>query len=141
MPDSSQTSASAARHERVRRQHQRELAQDYVEAIFSLSKDSGSVRVMDLQSVLGVSHVTVIRALGRLEEQGFVYRPKRGQIELTQTGRTMAEKSYARHQLVEAFLVKMGVPESVAAADAEGIEHHLGAETLEAMQRFLSEGA
>ena len=72
----------------------------------------------------------MIRALGRLEEQGFVYRPKRGQIELTQTGRTMAEKSYARHQLVEAFLVKMGVPESVAAADAEGIEHHLGAETI-----------
>lgn len=141
MPNSSQTTASAARHERVRKQHQRELAQDYVEAIFSLSRDSGSVRVVDLQSVFGVSHVTVIRSLGRLEEQGYVCRPKRGQIELTQTGRTMAEKSYARHQLVEAFLVKLGVPRSVAAADAEGIEHHLGAETLEAIRCFLGDGA
>lgn len=140
MSENNQRSASAARHERVRRQHQREIAQDYVEAVFSLGRDSGSVRVVDLQSVFGVSHVTVIRALGRLEEQGFVSRPQRGKIELTENGRAMAEKAYARHQLIEAFLIKLGVPSAVAAADAEGIEHHLGDETLAAVERFMNDG-
>ena len=139
MTESYGSSASAARHQRVRRQHQRELAQDYVEAIYSMSREGGSVRVVDLQAVFGVSHVTVIRALGRLEEQDFVRRPGRGQIELTTRGRSMAEKAYLRHQLVEAFLVKLGVPSTVAAADAEGIEHHLGDETLAAMKRFIED--
>lgn len=130
---------TARHHERVRQQHQREIAQDYVEAIFSLSREGGAVRVVDLQGVFGVSHVTVIRTLGRLEERGFVARPSRGQIELTEQGRRVAEQSYTRHQLVRSFLLKLGVSEAQAAADAEGIEHHLGAETLEAMRRFVDE--
>lgn len=129
--------ASARHHERVRRQHQFELAQDYVEAIFNLSREGGTVRVVDLQAVFGVSHVTVIRTLGRLEEQGYLSRPQRGRIELTEAGRTMARQSHARHQLVTDFLLKLGVSEAAAAADAEGIEHHLGSETLAAMERFL----
>ncbi|MFP4281376.1 MAG: iron dependent repressor, metal binding and dimerization domain protein [Opitutales bacterium] len=132
-------SVTAHHHQRVRRQHQRELTQDYVEAIFSLAAQQEIVRVVDLQGVFGVSHVTVIRSLGRLEEQGLVRRPQRGQVELTQDGRALAEASYARHQLVTRFLRRLGVTESAAAADAEGIEHHLGKETLEAMRRFLEE--
>ena len=139
MTESATNTASARRHERVRRQHQRELAQDYVEAIYSMSRESGAVRVVDLQGVFGVSHVTVIRALGRLEEQGFVRRPGRGQIELTDSGRQLATLAYERHQLVESFLLKLGVSAGSAAADAEGIEHHLGDETLDAMRRFVTE--
>ena len=63
----------------------------------------------------------------------------RGQIELTEAGRQMASLALERHQLVESFLLKLGVSESSAAADAEGIEHHLGEETLKAMRRFLEE--
>jgi DtxR family transcriptional regulator, manganese transport regulator len=140
MPEVRSPPATARHHQRVRRQHQRELAQDYVEAIFSLGRESGAVRVVDLQSVFGVSHVTVIRALGRLEEQGFVRRPRRGQIELTQAGREIAEQSYERHQLVKAFLLAIGVSEAAADADSEGLEHHLGAETLDAMRRFIERG-
>ncbi|MET0428266.1 MAG: iron dependent repressor, metal binding and dimerization domain protein, partial [Microvirga sp.] len=44
--------------------------------------------------------------------------------------------SRARHQTVEAFLVALGVPEAIARRDAEGIEHHVSAETLEAFRRF-----
>lgn len=137
MTDSSSITASALHHERVRRQHQRELAQDYVEAIYRIGESSAVVRVVDLQSVFGVSHVTVIRALGRLEEQGYVLRPQRGQIRLTDAGRKMAELSYERHQLVKSFLLKLGVNEAAAAADSEGIEHHLGVETIDAMRRFM----
>ena len=42
-----------------------------------------------------------------------------------------------RHQLIVDFLVKLGVSPSKADADAEGIEHHISTETLEAFQKFL----
>lgn len=138
MPDAPSLHNSARHHQRVRKQHQRELVQDYVEAIFSMSQEAAAVRVVDLQAVFGVSHVTVIRTLGRLEERGYLRRPQRGQIELTASGREVAKQSYERHQLVTSFLLKLGVSEASAAADAEGIEHHLGTETLEAMRRFVA---
>jgi DtxR family manganese transport transcriptional regulator len=45
----------------------------------------------------------------------------------------------ARHQTVVAFLVAIGVPDPIAEADAEGIEHHVSDETLAAFERFLAE--
>jgi DtxR family manganese transport transcriptional regulator len=40
---------------------------------------------------------------------------------------------------VVAFLAAIGVPEAIAEADAEGIEHHVSDETLAAFERFLAE--
>ena len=65
---------AAARHDRVRQQHSDELAEDYVEAIDALLMSAGSARVKDLQRVFGVSHVSVIRALRRIEDRGLVER-------------------------------------------------------------------
>jgi len=44
----------------------------------------------------------------------------------------------ARHKTVIAFLEALGVPSSAAQADAEGIEHHVCAETLDAFEKFLA---
>jgi len=35
------------------------------------------------------------------------------------------------------FLLALGVPKEVAEADAEGIEHHVSPETLEAFRKFV----
>ena len=48
--------------------------------------------------------------------------------------------SRKRHQLVIAFLIKLGVSQKAAEIDAEGIEHHVSKETLEVMQRFVEQG-
>ncbi len=42
-----------------------------------------------------------------------------------------------RHRLVVELLREIGVPESAAEVDAEGIEHHVSDETLAAFARFL----
>ena len=128
---------AAARHDRVRRQHSDELAEDYVEAIDALIGDRGQARVTDLQGVFGVSHVSVIRALKRLEERGLVERTGTGGYELTETGEAMAKASAERHELVVRFLLALGVSSGQAEADAEGMEHHLSAESLRAMRAFL----
>jgi DtxR family manganese transport transcriptional regulator len=41
----------------------------------------------------------------------------------------------ARHRLVVEVLLALGVPAEAAEADAEGIEHHVSAETLAAFAR------
>ncbi|MBN8638294.1 MAG: transcriptional regulator MntR, partial [Anaerolineae bacterium] len=42
-----------------------------------------------------------------------------------------------RHRVVTDLLEALGVPAAIARADAEGIEHHVSAETLAAFERFL----
>ncbi|MEM7812133.1 MAG: manganese-binding transcriptional regulator MntR [Planctomycetota bacterium] len=124
-------------HRRTRRDHATELAEDYVEAIAELSAESGHCRVVDLARRFGVSHVTVNRTIKRLTRDGYVtsepYRP----VELTDAGRALAETSRARHATVLAFLRAIGVPEEVAAVDAEGIEHHVSAETLACFRKVI----
>jgi len=128
---------SARRHARTRKQHAQELAQDYVEAIADIIDRGEEAKVMALATVFGVSHVTVIRTVQRLQEQGLVETMPRRAIELTDAGREMAETSRHRHQIVRDFLLKLGVSRDRAEADSEGMEHHVSQETLQAMQRFV----
>ncbi|MCH8473830.1 MAG: GntR family transcriptional regulator [Opitutales bacterium] len=141
MEDSPDTDPSSGlmsdAHRAVRLQHRDERTEDYVEAIYLLAQNGKEVRVVDLQGVFGVSHVTVIRALEKLEKEGLVERGSKG-IALTVKGTKLALECYERHRTVESFLLALGVPENAAREDAEGIEHHLGAETLAAMERFLA---
>jgi len=112
-----------------------ETAEDYVEAIGDLSALQGEARAVDLAKRLGVSHVTVVRTVARLQRDGYVStRPYRS-IFLTEKGSRLAEASRRRHDIVVAFLRSLGVPEEIAQTDAEGIEHHVSPETLEAFIR------
>ena len=92
---------------------------------------------MDLAKRLGVTHVTVIRTIARLQKAGFVTsRPYRA-IFLTERGRDLAAASKTRHETVLAFLRSLGIPEQVAEMDAEGIEHQVSPDTLAAFRTAL----
>lgn len=128
------------RHSRTRSDHATELAEDYVEAIADLIEEQGTCRAVDLAAQFQVSHVTVNRTIGRLKRDGFVTSEPYGPIELTSEGRRLARSSRKRHEIVYEFLIAIGVSESTAAADSEGIEHHVSPETLSTMQKFLEQG-
>jgi DtxR family manganese transport transcriptional regulator len=132
---SAEAQASALRQ--TRRQHSTETAQDYVEAIAELRASVGEARAVDLARRLGVSHVTVVRTIARLQRDGFVSSQRYRPILLTGKGAQLAEESRRRHDLVLRFLRALGVPDDIAQSDAEGIEHHVSAETLAAFHRFL----
>lgn len=132
---------TAAHQRRTRQAHAMERAQDYVEAIADLIEEAGEARATDLARLLGVTHVTVVRTVQRLQREGFVVsRPYRS-IFLTDTGKKMAAKAKARHSTVVAFLRSLGISAETARADAEGIEHHVSPETLAAFERHLDLGA
>src|SRR5579863_3336803 len=123
---------------RSRRDHALETAQDYVEAIADLTVEQGEARVTDLARRLGVTHVTVNRTLVRLKRGGYVNAKPYRAIFLTEAGQELAAECKQRHQTVTAFLRSLGISERVAELDAEGIEHHVSAETLAAFERMLN---
>ena len=122
---------------RTREEHSEETAQDYVELIAALIAETGEARAIDMARRLGVTHVTVGRTIQRLQRDGLVTTQPYRSIFLTEAGRKLAEKARRRHQTVVDFLKSIGVPESVAQSDAEGIEHHVSEETLAAFRKLL----
>jgi DtxR family manganese transport transcriptional regulator len=124
-------------HEKTRGAHASELAEDYVEAIAGLIRDSGEARLVDVARCLGVSHVSASRIVAKLARQGLVTAKPYRSIFLTDRGSSLALQVTRRHELVVNFLLRLGVSEQAARIDAEGIEHHVGEETLAAMERFL----
>lgn len=130
---------NSAPHKRTRKDHASETAEDYVEAVADILSERGTCRVVDLARRFAVSHVTVTRIVARLSEEGLLttepYRP----IELTTKGKRLATSSKQRHQVVLAFLLKIGVDQKTAEIDAEGIEHHVSPATLKAMQQLVEQ--
>lgn len=135
MPNVSKRSA----HERTRRDHATEVAEDYVEAIAEVIARAGVCRVTDLAAKFGVTHVTVIRTMQRLEREGLVATEPYKPVALTAKGRRLAAACSDRHETVYRFLLAIGVSPATAAADTEGIEHHVSRETLERF-RAIAEG-
>jgi DtxR family manganese transport transcriptional regulator len=125
----------------VRDAHAQETAEDYCEAILDLLEQHGQCRVVHLAARFGVSHVTVVRIIERLDAENLVitepYRP----VQLSPEGKRLARRSRDRHDVVYAALLALGVPPKAAAADAEGIEHHVSTETLKHLRRFVARSA
>ena len=123
--------------QRTRRENAQETAQDYVEMIAELIASSGEARVTDLARRMGVTHVTVNRTIQRLRRDGLVNALPYRSIFLTASGRRLSEASRRRHEIVSEFLKSFGVPDGIADADAEGMEHHVSKESLAAFARHL----
>ncbi len=129
--------ADAERYQKTREAHHTETAEDYVEIIAELIEENGEARVVALARRLGVSHVTVNRAIGRLRKSGLVTAEPYQSIKLTKTGQALAKSCKSRHEIVVKFLRALGVPADIADIDAEGIEHHVSKQTLNAFSRFI----
>ncbi len=127
----------ADHHRQVRAARQSEIMEDYVELIADLIDSTGEARSVEIAKRLGVTNPTVARMIGRLRDAGWIETEPYRAIFLTEDGRRIAEASRHRHQLVVEFLSAIGVSEEVARADAEGIEHHVSEQTLQAFERFL----
>ncbi len=115
------------------------IVEDYVELIADLIEDGNEARQVDIAARLGVSQPTVAKMLARLSADGLVTRKRYRGVFLTEAGRKVADDSRLRHQTVEAFLRALGVSAETARIDAEGIEHHVSTETLEAFRQFIAD--
>lgn len=109
----------------------------YLETILILWRKTKFVRSVDISEYMGFSKPSVSRAIGLLREGGFITVDGSGYIALTAAGEEIAEKIYARHNVLTDFLKKIGVNEEIAAADACKIEHNISDETFNALKAHL----
>ncbi|MBT9252400.1 MAG: transcriptional regulator MntR [Brockia lithotrophica] len=111
--------------------------EDYLEAIFNLIREKGYARVADVAELLGVHPSSVTKMVQKLDEHEYVkYERYRGFV-LTSKGKKLGRRLADRHDLLEEFLQRLGVPESAIARDVEGMEHHVSPETLDALGDLL----
>ncbi len=125
----------------MRRAHQQETAEDYVELIADLIDVNGEARAVDLAERLGVTPATVNSTLQRLARDGLIKKARYRSVFLTEEGRQLAEQARERHRIVRDFLLALGIDRDIAEMDAEGIEHHASKMTLEAFKTFLEKQA
>lgn len=112
--------------------------EDYLEAVFVLSKQKSSVRVTDIAEQLGVSKPSVNRAINTLTQNGFLEHVTYGDILITPKGETYAANVLRRHKLIKQFLIdSLGVDEESAEKDACQMEHVMSPSTIEKLYEYL----
>lgn len=116
-----------------------ESGEMYLEAILVLTKKNGFVRSIDVSEYLGYSKPSVSRAMGILRSGAYIVVDKDGAITLTDSGREIAEKIFERHTVLSKLLMKLGVSEETAAADACKMEHAISDESFQALKRYTAE--
>jgi Mn-dependent DtxR family transcriptional regulator len=113
-----------------------ESGEMYLEAIHVLSGTMAMVRSIDVSEYLGYSKPSVSRAVGLLKSGGYLTVDRDGGLNLTDSGREIAEKIYERHTLLTKLLIQMGVSREVAAADACKLEHAISDESFQAIKNY-----
>lgn len=116
-----------------------ESGEMYLETILILSQKLDFVRAVDICRYMDFSKPSVSRALGLLKNGGFITVADNGHIDLTETGRKLAEKIYERHTILTEVLSYLGVDKDIAAADACRIEHVISDEAFDAIKKHLKE--
>ena len=116
-----------------------EAGEMYLEAILVLSRQSSFVRSVDVSEYLQYSKPSVSRAMGILRNGEYIHMDKDGAITLTQTGLAIAEKIFERHTVLSRLLMKLGVNQETAEADACKMEHAISDESFQAIKRYTAD--
>lgn len=112
--------------------------EDYLEAIYMISKEKKIVRVKDIVTKLNVRSSSVIGALKKLKERGYVNQEHYGYIVLTPSGLKSSEELLKKHKsLYKFFNSILKVNSKIAEKDACAIEHHISEETYSKMMRLI----
>ncbi|MBE6841203.1 MAG: metal-dependent transcriptional regulator [Ruminococcus sp.] len=116
-----------------------ESGENYLETILLLSKKKSEVRSIDIVNELNLSRPSVSRAMSILKNDGLITIDSGGFITLSAEGLAIAERIYERHHIITDVLIRLGVPEEIAAQDACKIEHDLSDESFECIKKHIAQ--
>ena len=117
--------------------HLQESGEMYLETIYVLSRESSSVRSIDVAEHMGYSKPSVSRAVSLLKKGGYVVMDHDGFLTLTDEGLSVAGKIFERHTVISGVLTAMGVSQKTASEDACKIEHVISDESFNALKAYL----
>ena len=116
-----------------------ESKEDYLEAVYLLEQQYGYVRNAMLCDYMGFSRSSISIAMRELAEQGYVIHNKYNGISLSDEGKMVAEKVYAKHVLLRDYLEAIGISPEQAEKDACRMEHVVSEETLQCLRERMEE--
>lgn len=116
-----------------------ESGENYLETILLLSKKKSEVRSIDIVNELNLSRPSVSRAMSILKNDGLITIDSGGFITLSAEGLAIAERIYERHHIITDVLIRLGVPEEIAAQDACKIEHDLSDESFKCIKKHIAQ--
>lgn len=116
-----------------------ESSEDYLEAIYVLGERQDKVRAVDVCKEMGFAKSTVSVALKKLKENDYIRIWEDGKIELTESGREVAEKIYERHVILAKLFMLLGVEEETAYRDSCLMEHDISESTFAALKKLYLE--
>jgi DtxR family Mn-dependent transcriptional regulator len=112
--------------------------EDYLEAIYQISRDKSAARSKDIAERLGVSRSSVTGALHSLAERKLVNYTPYDIITLTPAGETIAARITSRHTLLCDFFARvLGVDAAEAEESACKMEHALSENIFDRLAQFV----
>ena len=114
-----------------------ESGEMYLETIYILSRQSGSVRSVDVAEQMGYSKPSVSRAVGLLKKDGLLQMDETGRLKLTEAGEEKARRIYERHTVLSKLLMNLGVDEATATEDACRMEHYISERSFDAIKAHM----
>ncbi|AKJ64846.1 metal-dependent transcriptional regulator [Kiritimatiella glycovorans] len=113
--------------------------EDYLEAIFALTRERSVARSKDIAARLNVSRSSVSGALHALQKRGLVEHESYGYVTLTPEGEQVAGCVARRHGAWKAFLTgTLGVEEEEADATACRLEHGVSKQVTDRLLEFVA---
>lgn len=114
-----------------------ESAENYLESILKLKESLGKVRSIDIANELNFSKPSISVAMKNLRENGYITIGDGGEIELTEAGFEIANKTYEKEKTITRLLMSFGVSQEQAQTDACKIEHVISDESFQAIKKYL----
>jgi Mn-dependent DtxR family transcriptional regulator len=112
--------------------------ENYLRALYQLSRAGDSVRLTDLARSQGVRLPTARHAVNCLRDIGLAEQENYGRISLTNRGKRVGREICDRFNLTRKFLMEvLGVADDVAEREACVMEHHLDDDTLNRLAAFV----
>ncbi len=112
--------------------------EDYLEAIYSISREKRVVRVKNIAQKVGVKMPTVTNMLKTLSQNGLIEYEKHEYLELTPKGRKVGKEIDRRHQIIKGFLADiLKIDPVIADEEACKMEHGMSSETLDRLTQFI----
>ncbi len=110
--------------------------EDYLEAIYNLNEEKGYVSAADISDRLAVKPPTVSNMIKSLADKGFLEHKRYRGMRLTSSGEKVARSVIKRHEVISTLISMLGVDDTTAYVDTEGIEHHVHPSTLRMFERL-----
>jgi DtxR family transcriptional regulator, Mn-dependent transcriptional regulator len=117
-----------------------EGTENYAKAIYHLEqRGDGAAHTGAIAERVGVTPASASAMVRRMAEDGLVEHTPYHGVRLTPRGQELALEVLRHHRLIEAFLVRLGMPWDRVHEEADRLEHVISEELEELIARFLGD--